>query len=178
MISKWKVVTNQLLDAGSFITSICNQRRTNFRPTGGCMIEWTNTGPCSYFMESIPLEFSPHVLKFVIQLCAVFHPFAFEFETYARSSLWAVRCGSIVRPWGLGFRGHALVPITCGCPSFRGAWWTFPHCCPSAAWASLFLSHSPSCRVRLVALRKEPGIRLHTCRFDCLATDWRDCRAT
>ena len=33
VISKWKTITNQLLGAGSFTTSIFNQRRTNFRPT-------------------------------------------------------------------------------------------------------------------------------------------------
>ena len=136
------------------LTQMLSYKWMNNQPlhlAGGCMVEWTNTGPYSYFMESIPLEFSPHVLKPVIQMCLISHPFVVEFQMYARSSLWAVRCGYIVRPWSLGFGGHALVPITYGPPFFSGRLMHVPALMPICRIVVTLVASAPlscpSCRV-------------------------------
>lgn len=120
------------------------------------MVEWTNTGPYSYFMESIPLEISPHVPKPVIHLWTISHPFVVEFQMLTRSSLRAVGCGLIVRPWALGFVGHVPVLITFGRPFFS------ERCTPRSRLAALLPRRHSSCRIpnrchiRLVVLRKDP----------------------
>ena len=135
------------------------------------MVEWTKGGPYSFFMESIHLEISPHVPMPVIHLWTIFHPFVMEFQMLPRSSLWAVGCGLIVRPWALGFEAMSLSASPAAVLSFRSVALHVPALLPCCRVAHLLVAFQTastsvlSCCARdrytvayvCVALERQPG---------------------
>ena len=109
---------------------------------GGCMVEWTNTGPNPFFLKSIPLKFSIHTRQTpVIQTPSSFIRPIMDFQTPWRACIRAVGWPLIVWTRTTRVRGSLPPFLHVGCPLF-----TEPCCTPEPR------SLSP-CRIRCLLCR-------------------------